>query len=944
MVGVKVATAGEPSLSKRPRMQDAEAKAAGTSTVPRLYQPFCVIGHVTNDVPFTLFTMNDRYVLKTCIGHSFQVYDLTRMGVLACSTPVEKPITSMACVDRLTYVTAGSQIIRFVTSKETGRTELTAREHSQREQEHKYAQQVHQTSPNHDLFGLQVFGDHLLALSHDNRLKIWNRHTLEHYTDLEFNHTTFQATCLVHPSTYLNKIVVGSLQGTLQLWNIKSRKLVYEVASLGAPVTCLVQSPVIDVLAIGLADGTIVLHNMRLDKRIVAYKQDGRVTSITFRTDNVGHLMATASMTGDIVLWDLNKRRLFHMLEGAHSGVVGSVQFLHGEPLLISSGADNAVRQWIFDEGEEVPRLLKERSGHDQPPTNIRYYGSSMANILSCGADRTLRMFSVFKAARSYELSQGSLLSKAKGQHQRLFNFRLPQILQYAANQARASSEWGNVITCHQNLNIAHLWSTHTKALLSATLTPEAKSPVKAVALSHCGNFALTGQANGDVTLFAIQSGMLRRRFQHHQKAVTGIACDESGRIFLSSSLDGTVAIWDPKKPTPVHILELPAGVVSMHFHTDNGLVVLIDDDMTIHVYDVETHKLVRKFTGHTNRITDLTMSPDGRWLVSASLDSTVRTWDLPTGYMVDWFRVDKVVTSLSFSPVGDMLAMTHVGQNGISLWLNRTMYQPVPLRPIAQDAPNYIAMPLASDPTAQQPADAVDDLAQDLDAMDGISVVYQSPKQLTDQMVTLSTVPKSKWHTLLNLDVIKKRNKPTLPPEKPKNAPFFMQTLPGLTPKFTLESTADAVTETTDANAQSRELQLMHARPQTEFVRLLKQGANDASDHGFQPFMTYLKSLGPSAVDFELRSLSLENEFMEPKLFLQAVEALLATRRDFELLQAYLHVFFKIHSDIIINNPEAFESHLEKLSYAIGSEWQRMDELLRYSLCMVEFARTPRY
>ncbi len=33
----------------------------------------------------------------------------------------------------------------------------------------------------------------------------------------------FTATTILHPATYLNKILVGSSQGSLQLWNIRTQ-------------------------------------------------------------------------------------------------------------------------------------------------------------------------------------------------------------------------------------------------------------------------------------------------------------------------------------------------------------------------------------------------------------------------------------------------------------------------------------------------------------------------------------------------------------------------------------------------------------------------------------------------------------------------------------------------------------------------------------------------
>ena len=52
-------------------------------------------------------------------------------------------------------------------------------------------------------------------------------------------------------------------------------------------------------------------------------------------------------------------------------------------------------------------------------------------------------------------------------------------------------------------------------------------------------------------------------------------------------------------------------------------------EDHTLLVLDVDTKKIVRKFTGHKDLITDMTFSPDSKWLISSSRDSSIRVWDL---------------------------------------------------------------------------------------------------------------------------------------------------------------------------------------------------------------------------------------------------------------------------------------------------------------------------
>ena len=125
---------------------------------------------------------------------------------------------------------------------------------------------------------------------------------LELYTELHFNSDSFEISCIVHPSTYLNKVLIGSKQGPLQLWNIRngyvklhyviiydkwnsSRKLIYTFNGWNSSVLVLVQSPALDVIGIGLHNGNIILHNIRYDNTLMSFVQEwGPVINMSFRT------------------------------------------------------------------------------------------------------------------------------------------------------------------------------------------------------------------------------------------------------------------------------------------------------------------------------------------------------------------------------------------------------------------------------------------------------------------------------------------------------------------------------------------------------------------------------------------------------------------------------------------------------------------------------------
>ncbi|EJD42096.1 WD40 repeat-like protein [Auricularia subglabra TFB-10046 SS5] len=58
-------------------------------------------------------------------------------------------------------------------------------------------------------------------------------------------------------------------------------------------------------------------------------------------------------------------------------------------------------------------------------------------------------------------------------------------------------------------------------------------------------------------------------------------------------------------------------------------------NDGTVCVWDITTHRLVHKLTGHSKIVTAVACSPDGLYIVSGSLDNTIRLWDPSAGAAV---------------------------------------------------------------------------------------------------------------------------------------------------------------------------------------------------------------------------------------------------------------------------------------------------------------------
>lgn len=462
-------SSGETSTKRlRPNLTVQKRK---TSRRQKLFQPFRALGLITDHVPFVLSIRHGGkdanrpdVNLIACIGTSWTMWDADRMTLLFVGEPLSQEIQALCVVggtggkDSI-FATSGNKIYRF----QRGRLVDV---YSTKDADSMDEEEID------TLKDLITIGDSMLSLSSSgSSLYVWSisRKSLSRRIDLKRPLVDFKdhfsAISFLHPSTYIDKILIGSSTGHLQLYNFRTSTLLYTfsrqslLSYMGMSesflesdesmaIVDLVQTPAIDVVAVAFASGHILLLDIRYDEPILCAhisRENAGGNSIlakgcvTFRTDGLAHTMAVGTRLGDIILFDLQAGQggsickkakpavLAHSMRSAHDASISSVQFVQGQPLLISSGTDNAIKQWFFEvngvtEGgilggetsigpTTVPRLLKSREGHSAPPRLIRFVGEDGKTILSTGGeDRSIRAMSVVRDSRSAELSQGEYI------------------------------------------------------------------------------------------------------------------------------------------------------------------------------------------------------------------------------------------------------------------------------------------------------------------------------------------------------------------------------------------------------------------------------------------------------------------------------------------------------------------------------------------------------
>lgn len=394
-------------------------------------------------IPITCVRLGkSTFQITTCVGQSLQTYDLRRgLSLVFVSRPqTPESITATFAWQDKVFAAYGSArpgssrgVWVFKRGKKIASLQVPA----------DFIEPIER---------LLVLGSWIVGCS-SNCIQVWKNNTYEHYTTLTPRHAMDTAgkgiytSAMCNMPTYLNKVFVGKYDGSIDIWNVKTGKLIYtilpESRGLGA-VSSIQPSPVLSLIAVAYKNGGLSILNVETGQLVLPLRNNSsslhQITSIAFRTDGLGAgaegrnpgVMATSCInSGDVTLWDLNNGgKVMAILRRAHGisqdetgAGINHIDFLDGQPVLVSCGKDNALKTWIFDESpfSPTPRLLHSRRGHSAPVTTLGFLPPVSEDsefsgkwLLSASKDRSLWGFSVRKDSQNTEISQGAMERKAK--------------------------------------------------------------------------------------------------------------------------------------------------------------------------------------------------------------------------------------------------------------------------------------------------------------------------------------------------------------------------------------------------------------------------------------------------------------------------------------------------------------------------------------------------
>ena len=224
------------------------------------------------------------------------------------------------------------------------------------------------------------------------------------------------------------------------------------------------------------------------------------------------------------------------------------------------------------------------------------------------------------------------------------------------------------------------LWDMTTKEQI-ALLEGQTKD-VTSITFSPNGKLLVSASGDGTVWVWDMATKQAIAQLEGHTDWVTSVSFSPDGRLLASASEDSTIRLWDVATKQEIAQFSQPGqntgatlrlwktdAVLSVAFSPDGRLLVSASKDRTIRLWRVDTQKQIAQLQGHTNWVHPVVFSADGKLLASASRDNTARLWDVATKTQIaelkghiNWVR------AVAFNSYGNLLASASEDKT-VRLW-----------------------------------------------------------------------------------------------------------------------------------------------------------------------------------------------------------------------------------------------------------------------------------
>jgi serine/threonine protein kinase len=238
------------------------------------------------------------------------------------------------------------------------------------------------------------------------------------------------------------------------------------------------------------------------------------------------------------------------------------------------------------------------------------------------------------------------------------------------------SRDGSRILSASENGEL-FLWDLKTRSRLHAF--SRVRGGIWSLAVSPNGRFAVTGGTSSGITFHDLDTLTSRRTLLEETKRVPGVVFTPDGRSVVSCASGGLARVWDVAGGVPVRTFGAQESWFDVTVSPNGEYLLTGLADNSVRLYAVGTGTEVRRFRGHTGVVRRVAFSPDGLAIATCGFDGEVILWETETGREVRRFLGHTgSVEWVGFSPDGRFLLTTegpegHTGgvgpDQGLRLW-----------------------------------------------------------------------------------------------------------------------------------------------------------------------------------------------------------------------------------------------------------------------------------
>jgi len=406
-------------------------------------------------------------------------------------------------------------------------------------------------------------GARLAAASEDGSVKVWEAATGQEVLKLPRISGLYDIAFLAD-----GNFATAGQDGTARVWDPVSGQQFLTLAGPTSTVISVAGSPDGKRIATGGYDGSLRVWNAAPGRELLTIPgHAGIVWNVAFSPD--GSHLASASVDGFIRLWNSETGELLLTIPRGSSPCDGftGLAFSADGSHIAAGCVDGMITVWDSRTGE----ILTSLNGHTNMVVGLAFAPDGK-RLASASWDGT---------AKVWDLASGDEITTLRG-----------HASQALISNIIFSPDGATVFSGVAEDKFAYQWDATTGQVVK-TFSGEGKE-IYGVALSPDGSLLAAGNQDGNISLFAVESGEKLRVLSGHAGLVFRLAFNQDGTLLASTGFDRLAKVWDVNKGTELYSLYgNPSNVYGVSFSPDGERLATAGGDGSIRTFTLQLDQLI---------------------------------------------------------------------------------------------------------------------------------------------------------------------------------------------------------------------------------------------------------------------------------------------------------------------------------------------------------------